>query len=847
MASSCSHLVRQISKTSRLFNKSLKEPWHWRYFGLSPAVCQEPAAAVSGSEGEIVIPRKKTWSKEAVLQALAATVNRDPTACHYMFQDDSYLTPRTSGEFKLYSLSQESGRNAAKYFINTYPRYFQKDFAEPHIPCLMPETVELQIEEVSEAALVERIRLRKVKAAVDMYDQLVQAGSPVSLDLTNDLLDLICVYGDQDPAREDSPEQRTDDAGEEQEDSKRRKGRPRRASELLTIVWRENNNAQRIFNTMPERNSRSYGALIRGMVKYGAYSKAFDMYTDLLNNRLTADMHTFNALIIAAAEVRDKYSDKWDLVIDLLKQMAQQKVKPNLITFNTVLKVLRRCGSLAKAQAFLILNEMKALGIGPSLATYDHILGIFYKAASSSQGHTEILQEVLNEMSGKSFTAQDPDDDLEKAYDRVPREELWYCMRKSGVAAKYVRVVQDMYERSRTVVRCAVGQTEEFNVEVGLHQGSALSPFLFAIVMDQLSEEVRQESPWTMMFADDIVICSESREQMEENLERWRFALERRGMKVSRSKTEYMCVNEREGSGTVRLQGEEVKKVQEFKYLGSTVQSNGECGKEVKKRVQAVQFFPNVMRICLDNKDIEQAYRVHSLLEVKDNWQLLGDSYHQSIYYGRFFNLLCMMEHIDVVLKWYREFIPSLYYPNSHGIKDLLQALDMDNRLDLLPQIWKDIKRMGHDNRLDLLEQILSLMAREKQSAEVQHSFADCALDIKRLFMQSDHGRVPLNWSTNSLSSITAILLAAERIQEAGEILNIFKATNRIPSEDLMNEFFACIKAHNDAQQAVELVQLSASFCLPVTPHLIERVQQEFELTDEQKVMLSDLESSTYE
>ncbi|MCJ8735615.1 hypothetical protein PDJAM_G00249200 [Pangasius djambal] len=79
-----------------------------------------------------------------------------------------------------------------------------------------------------------------------------------------------------------------------------------------------------------------------------------------------------------------------------------------------------------------------------------------------------------------------------------------------------------------------------------------------------------------MMFADDIVICSESREQVE-----------RRGMKVSRSKTEYMCVNERKGSGTVRLQGEEVKKVQEFKYLGSTVQSNGECGKEVKKRVQA--------------------------------------------------------------------------------------------------------------------------------------------------------------------------------------------------------------------------------------------------------------------
>ncbi|MCY0699169.1 hypothetical protein OVX40_29465, partial [Klebsiella pneumoniae] len=50
---------------------------------------------------------------------------------------------------------------------------------------------------------------------------------------------------------------------------------------------------------------------------------------------------------------------------------------------------------------------------------------------------------------------------------------------------------------------------------------------------------------------------------------------------------EYMCVNEREGSGVMRLQGEEVEKVEEFRYLGSTGQSSGECFREVKKRVQA--------------------------------------------------------------------------------------------------------------------------------------------------------------------------------------------------------------------------------------------------------------------
>ena len=65
----------------------------------------------------------------------------------------------------------------------------------------------------------------------------------------------------------------------------------------------------------------------------------------------------------------------------------------------------------------------------------------------------------------------------------------------------------------------AVGLTDRFKVKVGLHQGSTLSPFLFAMVMDRvmdrLTDEIRLESPWTMMFADDIMICRESREPRE--------------------------------------------------------------------------------------------------------------------------------------------------------------------------------------------------------------------------------------------------------------------------------------------------------------------------------------------
>ena len=90
-----------------------------------------------------------------------------------------------------------------------------------------------------------------------------------------------------------------------------------------------------------------------------------------------------------------------------------------------------------------------------------------------------------------------------------------------------------------------------------------------------------------MLFADDIVICEETREEVERILESWRYALERTGMKVSRSKTKYLCINGGNDDETVKMEDAKVPRVKEFKYLGSTMQESGGCEREVKKRVQA--------------------------------------------------------------------------------------------------------------------------------------------------------------------------------------------------------------------------------------------------------------------
>ena len=140
-----------------------------------------------------------------------------------------------------------------------------------------------------------------------------------------------------------------------------------------------------------------------------------------------------------------------------------------------------------------------------------------------------------------------------------------------------------MYDGATTTVRSAAGLTEEFKVSVGLYQGSALSPFLFTIIMDKLTEDIRKDAPWYMLLADDIVLSRE----LANDLEIWRNALERRGLKASRSKTEYLKVGGVDDGEELKLQGEKVNRAKNFKYLSSTDSSDGRCKEEVRRRIQA--------------------------------------------------------------------------------------------------------------------------------------------------------------------------------------------------------------------------------------------------------------------
>ena len=87
-------------------------------------------------------------------------------------------------------------------------------------------------------------------------------------------------------------------------------------------------------------------------------------------------------------------------------------------------------------------------------------------------------------------------------------------------------------------VRVGGGYSEEFEVKVGVHKGSALSPLLFIIVLEALSREFRSGVSWKDLCAD--VVIAESLEECGRRLLTRREAIEEKGLRVNARKTKIM-------------------------------------------------------------------------------------------------------------------------------------------------------------------------------------------------------------------------------------------------------------------------------------------------------------------
>jgi hypothetical protein len=161
--------------------------------------------------------------------------------------------------------------------------------------------------------------------------------------------------------------------------------------------------------------------------------------------------------------------------------------------------------------------------------------------------------------------------DLEKAYNKIPRNVMWWALKKHKVSSKYITLIKDMYDNVVTIVQTSDGDTNDIPINIGLHQGSALSPYLFSLVMDEVTRDIQGGIPWCILFADDLVLVDESRTGVDQKLELWRRTFEAKGFMLSRSKTEYIkcdfsATTQKEDD--VRLDGQVVPKKRHLLLLG---------------------------------------------------------------------------------------------------------------------------------------------------------------------------------------------------------------------------------------------------------------------------------------
>ena len=187
--------------------------------------------------------------------------------------------------------------------------------------------------------------------------------------------------------------------------------------------------------------------------------------------------------------------------------------------------------------------------------------------------------------------------DLEKAYDRVDREDLWKVLRQYGVTGKLLEAVRSMYDGTSACVRDGV-LSDWFPIKSGVKQGCVMSPKLFNLYMDACVREVLREDMGGVMvggrkvsillYADDAVLLAESEQELQLLVDRFCMVCSKRKLKINENKTKTM-VFDRDGSGGCEIMVGEVKleEVREFKYLGSILQNDGKVDREVEGRVVA--------------------------------------------------------------------------------------------------------------------------------------------------------------------------------------------------------------------------------------------------------------------
>ena len=208
--------------------------------------------------------------------------------------------------------------------------------------------------------------------------------------------------------------------------------------------------------------------------------------------------------------------------------------------------------------------------------------------------------------------------DLTKAFDTVSRAGLWKIMAKYGCPDKFIALVRSFHDGMQIRVMDAGDSSDPFPVTNGVKQGCVLAPTLFSIMFSAMLSEAFQDDAHgiplrfrtdgklfnlrrlqaktkveetlvrDMLFADDCALNASSELEMQQSMDRFSSACDAFGLTISTKKTEvlYQPASRTDKSNPViAVNGEPLKAVDKFTYLGSTLSKSVRIDDEISGRI----------------------------------------------------------------------------------------------------------------------------------------------------------------------------------------------------------------------------------------------------------------------
>ena len=179
--------------------------------------------------------------------------------------------------------------------------------------------------------------------------------------------------------------------------------------------------------------------------------------------------------------------------------------------------------------------------------------------------------------------------DVQKAFDTIPRDLLFSKLLDHGVTGKFLNILKTLYLNDKCCVKVGNKITDVFEVNQGVKQGCILSPLLFNIFLSDivpLSSKTEcsplqlgnTETIGCILWADDLVVLSETGDGMQNMLDNLSSYTEKNGMKINFDKTKSMIFNQsgRHLRRSFRVGKEIIHTTNNYKYLGFILTPSGE-------------------------------------------------------------------------------------------------------------------------------------------------------------------------------------------------------------------------------------------------------------------------------